>query len=306
MFCPNCGNQIPDDSLFCSSCGANLQMNTSYAPPVNLENQEECSFAAVLRKALCSAKFLVMCILVTAAAVLSFAPTTVVVNETSTTSTSGFDLFAILSTIAMWITYANAKNTDGVMSVSGLKFNAGIAKATFIVNWVAAGIVFVCGALLCAMGPIFSSVFADETAVEEFNAELAPVLEQFGLSEYLERITGDIIAGFMIVIAVAMIILGIVCILLNVFYYGKVKKFAQNLHISYITNKVTDLRFSTVSVWFMVMGIIEIIGSLSSLAVNPVAALASISGAVALIVASTWVKELSEAVAYVPQPIDNM
>ena len=24
MFCPNCGNQIPDDSVFCENCGANL------------------------------------------------------------------------------------------------------------------------------------------------------------------------------------------------------------------------------------------------------------------------------------------
>ena len=173
MFCPNCGNQIPDDSVFCSFCGSNLQMNTSYAPPVNLEEQSVSSFASVLRKALSSTKFLVMCILVTAAAVLSFAPTTVVVDEmNSTATTSGFDLFAILSTIAMWITYANAKNSEAVMSVSGLKFNAGIAKATFVLNWIGAGIIFVCGIVLCAVGPLLASVYVDEAVLESFYEEI--------------------------------------------------------------------------------------------------------------------------------------
>ena len=308
MFCPNCGNQIPDDSVFCSFCGSNLQMNTSYAPPVNLEEQSVSSFASVLRKALSSTKFLVMCILVTAAAVLSFAPTKVVVDEmNSTATTSGFDLFAILSTIAMWITYANAKNSEAVMSVSGLKFNAGIAKATFVLNWIGAGIIFVCGIVLCAVGPLLASVYVDEAVLESFYEEITPLLDMYGLGSILaENISVGFIVGFFIGMGIALIIMGIIMILLNVFYYGKVSKFAKNLHISYITNKVTDLRFSTISTWFMVMGIFEIIGSLSSFAVNPVAALGAVAGAVAVIIASTWVKELSEAVAYVPQPIETM
>ena len=39
MFCPNCGNQIPDDSKFCGSCGANLSEVT--AEPANSGNQAQ-------------------------------------------------------------------------------------------------------------------------------------------------------------------------------------------------------------------------------------------------------------------------
>ncbi len=295
MFCPNCRNQIPDDSLFCSACGTSLQTSAAYDPPVNLEEQNEHSFAAVLRRALCGGKFLVMCILVSVAAVLSFVPSTVTIDGSGMSTSTSFDLFAILSTIAMWITYANAKNTDPIMAVGGLKFNATIAKIVFIVNWVAAGIIFVCGALLCAMGPMFSALFADESMVEDFYLELAPIFEQYGFEEFLTNITGDFISMFFVVIGVVMLVIGIIMILINIFYYGKVKKFAKNLHISYITNKVTDLRFSTISTWFMIMGILEAIGSLSSFAVNPALAIAEVSGAVAMIVASTWVKELGVA-----------
>lgn len=305
MFCPNCGKQIPENSFFCPFCGANLHSGNAVEPPVNLEDQSPVSFASVLRKALCSAKFLVMCILVSVAAVLSFVPTTMV-DEMGFSASANFDLFAILSTIAMWITYANAKNADAVMSVGGLKFNAIIANIVFVMNWVAAGIITVCGILLCVMGPMFSGLFADEAMMEEFYLQITPVFEEYGLSEFLTMFTGDVISIFMIGMGIAFALIGIVMILLNVFYYGKVKKFANNLHISYITNRVTDLRFVTISNWFMVMGIFSIIGSLSSFAVNPAVAIASVSGSVALIVASTWVKQLSEEIAYIPQPINMM
>jgi hypothetical protein len=54
------------------------------------------------------------------------------------------------------------------------------------------------------------------------------------------------------------------------------------------------------------VGIFSIVGSLSTFVVNSAAAIASVSGSVAIIIASTWVKDLREAVAYVPQPIDMM
>ena len=218
MFCPNCGSQLPDDSLFCSSCGASVQTNASFNPPVNLEEQNENSFAAVLRRAICSTKFLVMCILVSVAAVLSFVPTTVTIDGAGMSTTSNFDLFAILSTIAMWITYANAKNSEPIMAVGGLKFNATIAKITFVLNWVAAGIIVVCGALLCAMGPMLNSLLSDESVVEDFYLELAPVFEEYGLGDLLTNITGDFISMFFIGIGVVMLVVGVLMILLNVFY----------------------------------------------------------------------------------------
>ena len=33
MFCPNCGHQIPDDSLFCPDCGQSIQTENQSAQP---------------------------------------------------------------------------------------------------------------------------------------------------------------------------------------------------------------------------------------------------------------------------------
>lgn len=305
MFCPNCGNQIPENSFFCPSCGANLQENNSFEPPVNLEDKNELGFASVLRRALCSGKFLAMCIMITIAGVLSFAPTTISYTPDGIASySSSFDLFAILSTVAMWITYANAKSKSDVMPVGGLKFNAVLAKITFVLNWIAAIIMLVCGAIFFAVIPMISSIFADEAATDMFFAELIPMLEQNGLGGYIESLTGDLVRIVFIGMAVAFVVVGIILALINIFYYGKVKNFANNLHISYITNRVTDLRFSTISVWFMVMGILEGIGSISAIAVNPTGAISAISITAATIIASVWVKELGEAITQ-PEEINE-
>ncbi len=305
MYCPNCGNEISENSLFCHSCGANLQAAPSSDVPVNLQEQNEHSFANVLRRALCSTKFLVMCILVSVVGVLSFAPTTVTYTDGVVTSaSSSFDLFAILSTIAMWITYANAKKADPVMAVGGLKFNAIIAKITYVLNWILVVIILICGVLICAAGPMLNSLLGEEGFMEELYLEIGPVFESYGLGDVLGDITGEFISIFFIAFGVGLLIAGVAMLLLNIFYYGKVKSFANNLHISYITNKVTDLRFSTISIWFMVMGVLGAIGSISSLFTSLTMGITAVSSAVAMIVASLWVKELGEAVAYVPEPIE--
>lgn len=38
MFCPNCGHQIPDDSVFCPDCGQSTQ---SQSPPQSQESQSQ-------------------------------------------------------------------------------------------------------------------------------------------------------------------------------------------------------------------------------------------------------------------------
>ena len=110
---------------------------------------------------------------------------------------------------------------------------------------------------------------------------------------------------FVTVFSVVFIVAAIIMLVFNILYYGKVCKFARNLHVSYITNKVTDLRFSTISKWFMVLGILSIIGSVSSLFASPAVGASAILSGVCLILASTWVKALGEAAAMIPQPAEN-
>ncbi len=306
MFCPNCGQQIPEGSIFCPACGANLQYQSPEAPPVNLEEQNTPGFASILRQALASSKFLAMCIIVTIAALLACAPvTTTDLTTGAVSSSSNFDLFGILSTIAMWITYAKAKSSDTIMSVGGLKFSSGIAKATWIVNWIVIVVFFVCGVIFIAAGPMIGSFLEDPSFIEEFNVQFQAQIGSIGAEDLTEMLSADMVGIFVTVFSVVFIVAAIIMLVFNILYYGKVCKFARNLHVSYITNKVTDLRFSTISKWFMVLGILDIICSVSSLFVSPAAGASAILSGVSLILASTWVKALGEAAAMIPQPIEE-
>ncbi len=305
MFCHNCGAPVPEESIFCPACGANLQMKAYDEPPVNLENQSICSFSAVLRKALCNGKFVAMCILVTASAVLSCAPVASI-SGINPSVVANIDIFAVLSTIAMWITYVNAKNTDQTMSASGLKFNMGIAKAVLILRWIAAIFVFFYGIIFCAGTYMLKNILADEALARSFFDEITALLESWGMEGLSIYFNDSQLLFWSLIAAIVMVVAGIGMILMNIFYYGKVKGFASNIYFSYITNKVTDLRFSTISVWFMVMGILSILKSIPAFAANPAVALSAASGAVSYIIASLWVKELGDAVSYIPMPIDNM
>ena len=311
MFCPNCGQQIPDGSIFCPVCGANLQYQAPDEVPVNLEGQNTTGFVSILRGFLTSSKFLAMCIIVTIATILACVPTMVTDATTGeVTTSSSFDIFGILSTCAMWITYAKAKSSDPVMSLNGLRFTAGITKAVYIINWISVGLLFLLGIIFVALVPFITTLFEDPAAIEDFISTLQVELGSLGLGSIGDSIDLDvanlasIVNIIVIVLAVVLFISAIVVLFLNIFYYGKVSKFAYNLHVSYITNKVTDLRFATISNWFMVLGVLGIIGSISSLLVAPVMGISAVLSGVNLILASQWVKTLGEAAAMIPQPAE--
>ncbi len=236
MFCPNCGQQIPDGSIFCPVCGAGLQAQT-YQAPVNLENRYAPGFSSVLRSALASSKFLAICILESIVAVMSFIPVTTVNVTTQTTQSSvNFNIMVILCCIAMWITYANAKGSETVMPVNGLKFSSGIATANWIFMWIGSVFMVVFGVLFTCFVPMYNSIFSDAELTNEFMYQLETALSAYGMEEFMEFFTVELMSALMIVLAAAFVIAGIVMIVFTIFYYGKLRKFARNLHVSYMTN----------------------------------------------------------------------
>lgn len=115
MKCRNCGSEITEGSAYCPICGA----------------RSEGARVSALREAFSSQQFLSICILVTIAAVFQFKA-----------------VFAILLTVAAWITYSNAKSKTEPLKGSGYKFFHAIFKIVYIFAWV--------GAVLLILGGFFA------------------------------------------------------------------------------------------------------------------------------------------------------
>ncbi len=311
MFCPKCGQQIPDDSFFCPSCGAQLQFNSQPIPgddPYAIPQPQRSfgtGFAATLREHLKSNLTLIICILFTVVAVFSFNFTYTTDFETGAVSaSSNFNLFAILAAIACWITYANAKSSKEVMPVGGLKFASGIATAVNVVMWILIVCLVVVALLFFLAMPMFDSIISDPSMIGEFDImmeELNLAFEEAGLGEF--GITAQsFLDMIMIIIPIIFIITAVVLIIMNIFAYGKFRKFAAALHLSYMTDRVTNIKYKGVIGWLTAIGIIQIAGVLfsgvSAIIADPVmgtmALISSATEGIVLIVASVWVRQLSE------------
>lgn len=313
MFCPNCGQQIPDNSYFCPVCGKDL--NSQAVAPAAEGKKADAGFAAKIRKNLSSTLFLVMCILMSVAVLFSFTMTTSLdAADTEMSMSYGYnlDIISVLILIGMWIAYAKAKSSDAVMNDSGIKLISGTITASWVLNWIAVGMLGLCGIAFAALSPVIASaiggadVQAELDAVladPEFWSQLEPVweiYESIGLN-----IDKEAFAEIMILIMenAALIFMGlgigfivgaVVLVLVNVFYYGNLRRFSRNLSVSYNTNKETDLRYGTVSTWLLVVGILSSISGVSTLLSFGLVGISGVAHAALLIVASIWIKKLAE------------
>ena len=311
MFCPNCGQQIPDGSAFCYICGKELagRPNTIFQPA---PYQQANTVGDKLKKHLTSPLFLAVTILVTVATAISLLVS--------------FNIFLILVTIAMWVTYANAKSTAYPMSTSGLKFNYGLNMATFVINWVCVAMLVPCVIIFGIMTPFFVNAvnssadefeiiadeyfesrdhiegdmdkLLDEMYEEEEFAELMYLMESqygFGRAEleefmedhlvdfldiFFEDVTGFII-GIFVGLLVWILLVVILLIVFNICAVNKFRKFAQSLITAYETNDASQIKHKGVFGWLIVVGVFSM--------ANPVL------GA-AYIVSAVWVKKLSEEI----------
>ncbi len=310
MFCPNCGQQIPDGSAFCYICGKELVNNR---PAVNYRQSPYAQMHTVgeaLKRHLTSPLFLAVTILVTVAAGISLLVS--------------FNVFLILTSIAMWITYVNAKSTAYPMSMSGLKFNHGLNTATFVINWVCVAMLVPCVIILGIMTPFFVNAvntsadefeiiaedyfesrdhiesdmdkLLDEMYEEEEFAEMMSLMESqygFGRAEleafmedhlvdfldiFFEDVTGFII-GIFVGLLVWILLVVILLIVFNICAVNKFRKFAQSLITAYETNDASQIKHKGVFGWLIVVGVFSM--------ANPVL------GA-AYIVSAIWVKKLAD------------
>ncbi|MBQ7836006.1 MAG: zinc ribbon domain-containing protein [Clostridia bacterium] len=300
MICHNCGSQIPDDSIYCLNCGVAIQPQTPSQPNM-LHYYDPNGFSAKLRKELASPLFLVICILLTAAAL----------------PISGLPVLAILFAVAAWMTYTNAKNGTPVMDVGGLKFISGTMTASYIINWVLFGLMVFSTVIILVMLPFV--ILAEAELQSAFNSAeymemYREILSIFMSSEDVELFMSgmdlymDILEFIYNNMVLVFVISAVFCVLFTVgmgifngVFYARFKNLAKGMSEAYLKSDARGLSFKGVSGLLMATGIVRLVVDFINLILGlHFSSILSACLSVTFILASMWVKQLKASLDDVP------
>lgn len=237
MKCNNCGNEIVENSAFCTFCGS----------PVSPSEPTEAPTSAVHQKILDVFKdklFLVLCILVSVATVFSIA-------------NSNVPLLLILFTIFLWLIYAKA--TKNAVDIKNMRCVSGTVFAAYVINWVLIGLL----GFATVIGAIITLAIG---STAEFENTINQILSEYdfsvnGFDSLLALTTGSI----MIIAVVAFIIFLVICVIaaiVNVFGMRSLHKFARSLYISAEIDNFCIEKLNAAKSWLLVFGIFTCISAL--------------------------------------------
>ena len=157
MFCPKCGTQMPDNCMYCPTCG-NAQSYT--APQTEPQPVPVVPvITAKIKKWIGSGYFLAIAILSTVAIIVAMVWNSIAFFL-GMPDISGGGLLGLLTCIAMWVAYGNAKSQNGKVS-SGLSFSHGVLTAQFILTWIAVVAIAISLVLSIVAIPISNLVLAE-------------------------------------------------------------------------------------------------------------------------------------------------
>lgn len=240
MKCNNCGNEILENSAFCTFCGSPLTSFEATDTPVSAVKEKILN---IFKDKL----FLALCILVSISTVFSIA-------------NSNIPLLLILFTIFLWLIYAKAaKNT---VDIKNMRCVSGTIFASYVITWVLIGLL----GLASVVGIVFSLVIGNTAELESIMQE---ILSEIDYSvNGLEILSGITAASFMIVVAVAFITVLIVCVIaaiVNIFGMRSLHKFSKSLYISAQIDNFCIEKLNAAKSWLLVFGIGTCISALPCL-----------------------------------------
>lgn len=296
MFCQNCGSNLDNNAAFCPNCGAAAPKAETAAPqpvvasPVATPAPEQTYTAPVeapapqqtytapqqtysapqqnytapqqvftgyalnpvtarFNSVFSDVLFMIVCILVSVSTL--FSSIQVSTNVWGGTSTSfSPDVFGILFTIFLWMTYSSAKK--GNINIKSLRSTSGTTFAMYIVMWVAVGILGVCGLLVLVAGnAVGGSIMG--SLVDELGSDAA-IFYELGL--------GSAGAAFTFIAIVILLMAGVFAVF-NIFFVGGLHKFAKSIYTSAQNGFENIVKANSCSIWLLVMGIINVLGSFS-------------------------------------------
>lgn len=274
MNCPHCGNPVSGTESFCSVCGAPQAAQQPQPPVQQLQQPVGLTLRQLLARLFTEPLFLTMCILESVSVAAA-----IFLNGIFSLGNIVPHVPGVLFVIFLWMLYAQSRKGDA--DPKSMRYISGTCFAVYIVNWVSAGALMLSGLLLCAVSGALSG-FMDTVmdAVLGSVSGINTVLDVF-------KLTGT---ALFVVIGIMALLTGVVTMLLNLFGYRNIHRFAQSAYRSAESGVWQPVQLKTAHTWLMVYGILQAIGALSSLG-SLSGLLGSGCGAAALIVASLWLRK---------------
>lgn len=230
MRCTNCGYESEENFAFCQRCGA-------AAPEVAPKNLAADRVFACLKDGL----FLAVCILLTCSAALQIL-------------VGGVPVITILAAIFTWLAYADAQK--GMVNVKHLRHISGTVYANYVVINVVSIIVLVCGIVSTAFLALTGSTGID-----------VPINE---ITQVIEELTGIFVPpeGIYIVLTVTvvmLIVIGAVCLVLNVLGMRKIHRFVKSVYVGVKTGSEEFYKVRSAKAWLIVFASFTGVPALSTI-----------------------------------------
>lgn len=234
MQCTRCGFQCDEGLRFCPNCGLPLPR------PLN----QGCT---QILQAVSSTLFLLICIFISATVVFSI-------------SMGSMPLIQILLAVFLWLAYAQAKK--GNPDPGQLRCVSGTLYAEYIITFVGAGCVALCGILVSFL---FSALTSDPTI-------LTYSLQQAGLDQATIQ-TVEYYLGLITAVPTALIMIGflvaaVLMVVINIFSLGTIHKFAKSVYQSLETGNVQLKKVKAAKVWLFILGGLNALSAVSILATS--------------------------------------
>lgn len=288
MKCHNCGYEKEGNFAFCPQCGTSQNNNpqsepaptptptptgapapTPEAPKYYTAEQHNANAGAASDYILTTLKdglFLALCILFS-------------VSTVFTVFSGSFSVINILITVFLWLTYTQAQK--GVASKVHIRCLSGTVFASYVVNYVIAGVLAFLGLMIILFGASSSALLTQA---------LQYAYEEAGLGY------SDLIAGYIgaaaVFIGFILIIAAVAVAVINYFATHSIHLFVQSVYKSIGEEKSYLAKVSTAKTWLMVFGILEAISAVSCLADGSfIAFIATGSAAAAEIIGSVLIKK---------------
>lgn len=228
---------------------------------------------SVITRAYSSGTFLAICILTLVYTVICALPSisfNMIDGVSSFNSQINLPLMPLLVTIGLWVVYNAAGK--GELAASGMKLVSGSLKAIRIVSWIVAILLLVCSVILILGGVAVNMaeldmegiITYDEDELYELLDELSPYFSDDVIDKIADIFTdGRLMSIFVIVMGAVFGIAGIVIILLNIFFYGYLYKFARSLR-EWGEGEADGIRaVRGAANWLIVMAVFSCMGAMS-------------------------------------------
>ena len=227
MKCNNCGFEYEDSLKVCPNCEPNpLPVAISLNPA-----------ADKVSAAITDSLFVVMCILMSASCLFSL-------------FVGGLPVLNILFTIFMWLSYAQARK--GILDSTHLRSLSGTTFAVYVINFVSAGCIafigFICTFVLGTISQTPDLLEEIKNAIELEN----PVIVNQAIS---------IIANYGVIIGVIIVIIAVLMIVLNIFSYNKIHKFAKSVYQSVDMNNIGFQNAKAAKVWLYIIAVFTVVSA---------------------------------------------